>query len=289
MYYKTKNEHFHHSVDEIYESGQVFHMNILITAGGTTEKIDEVRKITNSATGKLGSLIAGEFLKQAQINIETIYYVCEQGTIIPNHPLIKIVYTQGILNLEETLEDILSTQKIDMIIHSMAVSDYMVKSLTTAEKLSMGIALLIDEHLEKNLKNDEELSEKILNYIRNNGDAIDNRNKLSSGYENLILTMKQTPKIIGMFKTIQPKAILVGFKLLNGVSEQALVDTAYALLTANNCDFVLANDAKYFKDSQHIGLLVSPGKVFKRLEGKESIAVEIVKAVLKRRMKQELF
>ena len=29
-------------------------MNIVITAGGTEEKIDEVRKITNSATRKIG-------------------------------------------------------------------------------------------------------------------------------------------------------------------------------------------------------------------------------------------
>ena len=38
-------------------------MRILITAGGTSEKIDEVRSITNHSTGKLGSLIAASFLK----------------------------------------------------------------------------------------------------------------------------------------------------------------------------------------------------------------------------------
>ncbi|MDR1596547.1 MAG: phosphopantothenoylcysteine synthase, partial [Treponema sp.] len=31
-------------------------MNILISAGGTRERIDSVRSITNTATGRLGSL-----------------------------------------------------------------------------------------------------------------------------------------------------------------------------------------------------------------------------------------
>ena len=33
-------------------------MNILITAGGTSEKIDDVRHLTNHATGSLGREIA---------------------------------------------------------------------------------------------------------------------------------------------------------------------------------------------------------------------------------------
>ena len=33
-------------------------MKVVITAGGTSEKIDNVRKITNSSTGKLGLCIA---------------------------------------------------------------------------------------------------------------------------------------------------------------------------------------------------------------------------------------
>lgn len=39
-------------------------MNVLITSGGTTEKIDRVRGITNHATGRLGSIMAKTFLDQ---------------------------------------------------------------------------------------------------------------------------------------------------------------------------------------------------------------------------------
>ena len=36
---------------------------IIITAGGTSEKIDDVRKITNTASGKLGFTIANKLIE----------------------------------------------------------------------------------------------------------------------------------------------------------------------------------------------------------------------------------
>ena len=37
---------------------------VIITAGGTSEKIDNVRKITNSSSGKLGMIIAEHLLEE---------------------------------------------------------------------------------------------------------------------------------------------------------------------------------------------------------------------------------
>ena len=39
-------------------------MNTLITSGGTSEKIDRVRSITNHSTGQLGKIIAETFLNK---------------------------------------------------------------------------------------------------------------------------------------------------------------------------------------------------------------------------------
>ena len=39
-------------------------MNILITSGGTSEKIDQVRSITNHSTGQLGKMIAEHCLAE---------------------------------------------------------------------------------------------------------------------------------------------------------------------------------------------------------------------------------
>ena len=48
-------------------------MKILITSGGTTEKIDDVRGITNHSTGYLGKEIAELFLaKGHQVTLVTV-------------------------------------------------------------------------------------------------------------------------------------------------------------------------------------------------------------------------
>ena len=52
-------------------------MKIIITAGGTSERIDDVRTITNSSTGRLGFTIGSAFAEAAGNgeNIEKIYYL----------------------------------------------------------------------------------------------------------------------------------------------------------------------------------------------------------------------
>ena len=52
-------------------------MNVVITAGGTSEPIDMVRKITNSSSGKLGSIIASKF------NQCKVFYICAKKSIKP--------------------------------------------------------------------------------------------------------------------------------------------------------------------------------------------------------------
>ena len=64
---------------------------VIITAGGTSEKIDNVRKITNSSSGKLGCTIANKLLELNEEKIDKIYYVCSKNSIKPNHEKIEIV------------------------------------------------------------------------------------------------------------------------------------------------------------------------------------------------------
>ena len=70
-------------------------MNIIITAGGTTEQIDQVRKIANAASGRLASCVAREFVRQGGTKIEKIYYVCERGAIVPELDCLELVTTRG--------------------------------------------------------------------------------------------------------------------------------------------------------------------------------------------------
>ena len=99
-------------------------MNIVITAGGTSEYIDSVRKITNSGSGKLGATIAEELSKRN--NIDNIYYIHTPKAILPKgnkFTFIKVINTKDV---EIAVKEILKNKKIDWFIHSMAISDYFV-------------------------------------------------------------------------------------------------------------------------------------------------------------------
>ena len=69
---------------------------IVITAGGTSEKIDNVRKITNSSSGKLGMTIANELLKRDDV---FIYYICTKGSFRPVDERVKIIEIEGTMDL----------------------------------------------------------------------------------------------------------------------------------------------------------------------------------------------
>lgn len=254
-------------------------MKFIITAGGTTEKIDNIRKISNTSTGKLGSLIAKKFIEKSN-DIQKIYYICEKGSITPSGSCVEIVNTIGVEAVKDSIESIMSTDKIDAVIHSMAVSDYSVKSLTTTEDLALSISHGLFKNLSK--YNDEtSLAKYIESLIIGNDRVISSTSKVSSYIEHPLITLKQTPKIISLIKDIDPGVMLVGFKLLSNVSEEELISVAHKLLIKNRCDFVLANDLNSINSGNHTGFLLSPDKTYIKLEGKDAIAEGIVEVVLK--------
>lgn len=262
-------------------------MNILITAGGTGEDIDEVRRITNNATGRLASLVAREFCAQAKergAELEKIYYVCEAGAAVPELPIVERVETRGVRGLKTALEGLLSGVRFDAVIHSMAVSDYCVAYAAPAGELAAGIARHITGRFPDGTGDEAALTAAV-------GEALSRLSapkagKLSSDIDNLMLSLRRTPKVIGVFKAMQPGAVLVGFKLLDGVDEDELFAAARKLMAKNGCDFVLCNDSKYFKEGRHLGFLLSQSGEAARCEGKEEIARTIAGSVLDKILKK---
>lgn len=226
--------------------------NIVITAGGTSEKIDEVRVISNFSSGRLGLAIAKSFLESETANIGKIYYVCDRNTIVPDDERVEPIRVLGAQGLLDALENLLTTTKIDAVIHAMAVSDYTVKQVTT-----MGA-----------IKSGEEDKDKLTEEA-----------KISSEIDDLVIVLKRTPKVIGEIKKLQKDTILVGFKLLSKVSKEELIETAYKLLQKNDCDLVLANDLSEITGKEHVGYLISRNGEYVRLTTKNEIANEIVKNV----------
>ena len=226
-------------------------MKIIITAGGTTEKIDDVRSITNLSTGRLGNVIARSVLSNFGEKLEKLYYIHGSRAIPPLGANVTSISIVGVSDLEQALKKILENEKIDAIIHSMAVSDYTVKELTTLEDIKEGKTLEAGK-------------------------------KISSDIENLVIVMKKTPKVISSIKSWSPKTLVVGFKLLSHVPEEELIEVGHALLLKNNCDFVLANDLADIKEKTHKGLLIHPDKTYDTMETKEEIGETISKRLLEK-------
>ena len=225
----------------------------IITAGGTSEKIDNVRKITNSSSGRLGCVIANTVLEE--IPNSRIYYVCSKGSIKPDSNKVKIIEVESVNDLKNKVEFLLKNDKIDCFVHSMAVSDYMTDYVTTLSR--------IKNAYDKTGAFD--LVERVVG------------NKISSYEDNLVIVLKQTPKIISIIKNISPQTYLVGFKLLDGVCKEKLISVGRNLMKKNNCDMVVANDLANIRKGEHIAYLLEKNDHISIANGKDDIAKKLVR------------
>jgi len=220
-------------------------MNIVITAGGTEEPIDKVRKITNMSTGKLGSIICNELCNDENNNI---FYICNKKSIKPKEVLnIQIIETTDTKSVEIAIHNILNNNKIDVFIHSMAISDYSVEGAYYFEKSHYGD---MDITLEK----------------------IDNSSKMKSSEDEIYLKLVKTPKIIDSIKVLDKSLKLISFKLLNNVPKSELISVGLAQLKRTNSFIVVANDLTDIKNGNHKAQLIKEDGTFFEVNSKEEIA-----------------
>ena len=248
---------------------------VLVTSGGTAEPIDKVRKITNMSTGRLGAKIAEQLLnnyyKGPGIHV---IYVHSKGAVLPNHTWsgsdLTLIQASSTQEVYDALKDVLTTQKVDAVIHSMAISDYTVDYLTTTENVADLAQSLTDRN---NGVADirGQLAEKLTNSYPDTH-KLNNSSKVSSYEDGIMIKLKRTPKIISMIKEWNPDTMLVGFKLLNGVPKEDLIQVATDLLNKNRCSYVVANDLTAIGASGHKAYLVSKDGIKAEFETKAKIA-----------------
>ncbi|MDY5099875.1 MAG: phosphopantothenoylcysteine decarboxylase [Oscillospiraceae bacterium] len=244
-------------------------INILITAGGTSEPIDNVRRIANTGTGRLGSLIADEF--SANSSVDRIFYVCARDSVRPASEKVTCVEIQSVNDLEAAVTQIAGCCPIHAIIHSMAVSDFRVRAVSTVGDLA--------DFLQRGASPDRPLPDEIERGM-DEGDLRAGAGKLSSQMHSPLILLEPTQKVIPLLRGLAKDAVIVGFKLLNQVSEEDLLDTAHRLLVKNGCDFVLANDSAQIEGDRHHGYLLDADKNVRTFETKQEIARGIVQTVL---------
>jgi len=94
---------------------------ILITSGPTRAPLDAIRFLSNSSSGRFGTLLAREaLLRGAEVT-----FVYGRGSEFPrSHPRLKLVPIETHRDLVRRLRSTLGQVHYDAIIHAMAVLDF---------------------------------------------------------------------------------------------------------------------------------------------------------------------
>ena len=225
-------------------------MKILVTSGGTSEKIDRVRSITNHSSGKLGKIITETLLKAGH---EVCLITTLQAVKPLSQPNLTIIEIKNTADLLQVMKDKVMDHQV--LIHSMAVSDYTPVYMTGFDALQASQDLT--EFLDR--KNQE--------------------TKISSKDDVQVLFLKKNPKIISLVKAWNPSIHLIGFKLLVDVSREHLIQIARESLEKNQADLIVANDLTQISSEQHKAYLVEKNS-FQTATSKQEIADLLLKKIL---------
>lgn len=115
-------------------------MNILVTAGATWIKVDDVRILTTLFTGNTGLSIAQGLVKKGH---KVTLLVNPHCLNIGNTRGLKVIPFRYFEDLQESVNKELKRNKFGAIIHSAAVSDYKVDNLYKGKIPSYEKALIL--------------------------------------------------------------------------------------------------------------------------------------------------
>ena len=204
--------------------------------------MDRVRSITNHSTGRLGLVITEALIKAGH---EVCLITTSQAVKPASHPNLKIIEIKNTLDLLEEMRNLVKDYQV--LIHSMAVSDYTPVYMTSLDEVQAS----------------QDLSEFL---TKQNTES-----KISSKEDAQILFLKKNPKIISLVKEWNPKIHLIGFKLLVDVTKDHLIDVARESLKKNQADIIIANDLTQINSDQHQAYLIEKN-VYQTAYSKQEIA-----------------
>ena len=78
--------------------------------------------------------------------------------------------------------------------------------------------------------------------------------------EDMVIELYKLPKVISEIRKLASEAVIVGFKMMVGSTEEELIEVAQASLVRNNIDLVVANDWTTIKGNHTIHI-VEPNDV----------------------------
>jgi phosphopantothenoylcysteine synthetase/decarboxylase len=185
-------------------------MNCIVTAGPTFEPLDDVRRLTNFSTGRLGTELANQLAARGH---HVALLIGEAATYVGERQAQAVKKFSTTADLRAKLK-FFSGKKVDAIFHAAAVSDF-------------GFGQVFAE------KKPGEFS------------ALKASRKISTRAGSLLVELVPTPKIIAELRGWFPRTCLVGWKFeANGARVDAL-RAAKKQLADCATDFCVANGPAY--------------------------------------------
>lgn len=159
-------------------------MRIVITSGPSYEPLDQVRRLTNSSTGELGTLLAEAF---AEAGHSVVCFRAIASTFAPPLWPVEVVPYATNDDLVDGLMRLPNREQVTVVLHAAALCDFKVKEIVTDEGVTLP------------------------------------GNKISSRSGKLHLTLEPAPKIITSLRRMFPASIIVGWKFeLDGTPADVL-------------------------------------------------------------------
>jgi phosphopantothenate---cysteine ligase (CTP) len=184
-------------------------VHCIVTAGPTFEPLDQVRRLTNFSTGRLGTELANHLAGQGH---QVILLVGEQATWPgPRKAQCVQVFTTT-ADLREQLQA-LAGQSVDAVFHAAAVSDF--TFVKTWARSADGAQSEIEE------------------------------GKISTSHERLFAELVPTPKIIARLRDWFPLAAIVGWKYEVDGNRESTIAKALRQIEVNRTDACVANGPGY--------------------------------------------
>lgn len=197
-------------------------MHCIVTAGPTYEPLDNVRRLTNFSTGRLGSELANYLTEHGH---KVTLLIGEQATCRgPRNAARTLTFTTT-ANLREQLQA-LSGEQVDAVFHAAAVSDFSFGKVWLRSKAG-------------------ELSEV-------------NAGKISTRQGPYLAELLPTPKIIRALRGWFPTARIVGWKYEVDGDRPEVIGAAEQQMSESATDACVANGPAY---GRGFGLVPRSGEV----------------------------
>ena len=199
---------------------QISGKRILITAGGTRERIDSVRYIGNMSSGRTASRLTDELATEGH----ELTWLGAEDALQPALAHKKLTY-YSYADLEARLRELLGSGDYDFVIHAAAVSDFSVVSVETG-----------------------------------NGAPLQNKQGKLSSDSDLLLRLKPNPKLLDQLKTWSgnPAMQVIGFKLTDSGDLQQRFAAVRKQFVDSNVDAVVHNDLADISHKAHPFCLHTP-------------------------------